>query len=80
MGYRNNVAIKRNKEEKFRHKYEIRHITPKFEELVDSAAMWITLRVTHIAWTTLRVVHTLHNTTTILTRKERKTAITDGEK
>ena len=69
MGCCNNVAIRRNKEGKFGHKYKIRYITPKFEKLVDSAAMWIILQVTHIAWTTLRVAHTLHNTTTILTKK-----------
>lgn len=36
------------------------------KNIVDSAALWITLRVTHIAWTTLRVVHTLHNFATIV--------------
>jgi len=72
MGCYDNVAIKRNKEVKFRQKYEVKCIMPKIKKLVDSAAMWITLRVNHIAWTTRRVVHTLHNTTAILTRKERK--------
>jgi len=36
------------------------------KQIVDSAALWISLRLTHIAWTTLLVAHTLHNPATII--------------
>src|SRR3990167_6531375 len=39
--------------------------------VVDSATLWIILRITHIAWTTLRVAHTLHNTTATTLLQER---------
>src|SRR3989338_4028065 len=39
--------------------------------VVDSATLWIILRITHIAWTTLRVAHTPHNPTATTLPQER---------
>ena len=69
MARNDNVAIKRNKEEKVRDKDKKDDIAPGIRGIVDSAALWTSLRLPHRAWTTLRVVHTLHNTATILKKQ-----------
>ena len=71
MARSDNMAIKRNKEEKFQDKYKKDDIATGIKEIVDSAALWTSLRLLHRAWTTLRVAHTLHNTATILKKQEK---------